>query len=130
MKKAQTATDAKKPEGGTSKSGSATTDVAGSTNVRVVLRIRPMNAKEEALLETARYDAKGNKIRETCVEFTPSDKTAVAAYTIVDRTDKTDPYEKHTFNFDHVFDCSTDQAYVYDIAGKPIIESTQFGTKS
>jgi kinesin family protein 5 len=101
----------------------------GGTNVRVVCRVRPLNSKEQALLENAKYDAKGNKIRETCTEFNPADKTAITVYTQAEKLDKSssDPYDKHTFNFDYVFDTSTDQKTTYEIAGKPLVESVLEG---
>ena len=99
----------------------------GAVNVRVVCRVRPMNAKEKALLAEVKYDAKGNQLRETCVNFNPDDKTAITVFTQVEKLEKgsMDPYEKHSFNFDYVFECETTQVMVYEIAGKPIIESKE-----
>jgi len=99
----------------------------GGTNVRVVCRVRPLNSKEQTLLENAKYDAKGNKIRETCTEFHPLDKTAITVYTQAEKLSSTDPYDRHTFNFDYVFDTSTDQKTTYEIAGKPLVESVLEG---
>eukprot|EP00826_Nyctotherus_ovalis_P000843 TRINITY_DN10057_c0_g3_i2.p1 TRINITY_DN10057_c0_g3~~TRINITY_DN10057_c0_g3_i2.p1 ORF type:complete len:865 (-),score=328.92 TRINITY_DN10057_c0_g3_i2:560-3154(-) len=101
----------------------------GGANVRVVCRVRPFNAKEQAMLETTRYDAKGNKLRESCTEFNDNDTTSIVVYTQVEKLDKsnTDPYEKHSFNFDYVFNLGTEQKKVYEVAGKPIVESVLEG---
>ncbi len=104
---------------------------AAGSNVRVVCRVRPMNAKEQALLENARVDSKGNKIRETCTDFNGADPTAITVFTPADKIDKGGDkssekdagFEKHNFNFDYVFECKTEQAKVYEVAAKPIIES-------
>lgn len=92
----------------------------GGTNIRVVLRVRPMNPKELAMMEVERVDSKGNKIRDNCTDFNPTDPTAVACYTPIEK----EGYEKHAFNFDYVFDCSTNQQKVYEIAADPIMEGT------
>ena len=95
----------------------------GGINVRVVLRVRPMNPKELVMAQEERYDARGNKMKDFCVDFTPSDKTAITIFTQVDKLEKnSDPYEKHPFNFDYVFDCDTGQQQVYEVAAKPTIE--------
>jgi hypothetical protein len=96
----------------------------GAVNVRVILRVRPMNAKEKALMTEVKYDARGNQLRESCVSFNPDDKTAIAVFTQVEKLDKgtTESYDKHTFNFDYVFECESTQMNVYEIAGKPIID--------
>ena len=116
-----------KPSSSTSMS--ALSAAPSGTNVSVVCRVRPLNAKEQALLETARYDARGNRIREACSEFNPADKTSILVYTQVEKLDKSnpDPYEKHQFNFDYVFDSTTMQPPVYEIAAKPIVESVLEG---
>jgi len=114
-------------------SSSSTASIGGmapsSSNVRVVCRVRPFNSKELALLENTRYDAKGNKIRDTCTEFNPHDKTSIVVYTPVEKLDKSnpDPYEKHTFNFDYVFECETVQPSVFEVAARPIVESVLEG---
>jgi len=111
------------------KTAPASSSGQSGTNVRVVCRVRPLNSKEQAMLETSRYDAKGNKLRETCTEFNDSDHTSITVYTQVEKLDKSanDPYEKHSFNFDYVFNLTTDQKTVYEVAGKPIVESTLEG---
>eukprot|EP01022_Parablepharisma_sp_SALTPOND_P014511 TRINITY_DN197_c0_g1_i3.p1 TRINITY_DN197_c0_g1~~TRINITY_DN197_c0_g1_i3.p1 ORF type:complete len:948 (+),score=117.39 TRINITY_DN197_c0_g1_i3:5507-8350(+) len=126
MKKATSGTASLRPS---SSSTSLTSSSQNNTNVRVVCRVRPLNAKEQALLENARYDARGNKIRETCVEFNPADKSSIVVYTQVEKLDKAnpDPYEKHSFNFDYVFECATEQPKVYEVAGIPIVESVLEG---
>lgn len=82
-----------------------------------------MNEKEKKILAEERVDEKGNKVRETCVDFNPMDKTQVNVFTKPEKPISADPYDKHQFNFDYVFDCDTQQVAVYEVAAKPIIES-------
>lgn len=120
MKKVVTSDNAKKPEVSSLKIGGG-----GATNVKVVCRVRPMNEMEKSLLTNANFDAKGNKIRDICTEFNKNEKSEISIFTPVDKMDKSekDPYEKHIFNFDYVFECGTTQPEVYEVAAKPIIES-------
>ncbi len=92
------------------------------TNVSVVCRVRPFNAREQEMLKEAQA-SNDPHFRPSCVEFNPSDKTVINVFTPNDKQDK-DPFEKHAFNLDYVFECGTDQATVYKVAAKPIIEGT------
>lgn len=123
MKKSISPASAKRPDE-ISRSGSKSSlGPSGGTNVRVVLRVRPMNAKEQAMLTETKYDSKGNKIKETCTDFNPNDKSAITVYTPVEKLESgKDIYEKHVYNFDYVFECSTGQKSVYEVAAQPIIE--------
>ncbi len=110
------------------KSGGSSKPASGS-NVRVVCRLRPMNKKELAMLENAKVDSNGNKIRENCVDFYRDDTTAITVFTPADKVDKSAEkekdggFEKHKFNFDYVFDCASEQVKVYEVAARPIIDS-------
>jgi len=81
------------------------------------------------MLESAKQDGKGTKIRELCTVFNQSDITAISVYTPADKLDKgtTDPYDKYSFNFDYVFDCKTNQSKVYEVVGRPLVESVLQG---
>jgi len=93
--------------------------------VSVVCRVRPLNENEQKLLAESKLKAESNH-KDMCVEFNPEDKCAITVYTPNDKQDK-DPYEKHEFRLDHVFECDTDQATVYEIAAKPIVNSVLEG---
>ncbi len=89
-------------------------------NVSVVCRVRPFNAKEKEMIKVAEA-SNDPRNRETCVDFNPLDKTVINVFTPNEKMDK-DPFEKHNFNLDYVFECGTDQATVYNVAAKPIVQ--------
>lgn len=91
-------------------------ETPGNVNVKVVIRVRPMNSKEQDFLSSS--NSKSNH-RETCVEFNKDDRSYINIFTESDK----EQIDKHSFNFDYVFPCDSTQKDVYDIAGKPIIES-------
>eukprot|EP00826_Nyctotherus_ovalis_P022017 TRINITY_DN17208_c0_g1_i3.p1 TRINITY_DN17208_c0_g1~~TRINITY_DN17208_c0_g1_i3.p1 ORF type:complete len:716 (-),score=267.91 TRINITY_DN17208_c0_g1_i3:108-2255(-) len=92
----------------------------GSDNVRVVCRARPMNDKEKELASLSS--------RATCTEFNPADHRAVTIYTPLEKPERDKPpFDHHSFNFDHVFDSDAKQSEVYEVVGKPIIESLMEG---
>lgn len=77
-----------------------------------------MNAKEKELLAQTSAESKR---KHMCTEFDKDNKSVITVYTPTEKQDK-DPYEKHEFNFDYVFECSTDQEAVYTVAAKPIVQ--------
>ncbi len=66
------------------------------------------------------------KRKDMCVQFNPDDKSMITVFTPNDKPDK-DPYEKHEFRLDHVFECGTDQSTVYEVAAKPIVKGVLEG---
>ena len=91
----------------------------------MVCRVRPFNEREKAMLEEAKMSP-DSKRKDMCVEFHPEDKSFITVYTPNDKQDK-DPYEKHDVRLDYVFECSTDQSNVYEIAAKPIVKGVLEG---
>jgi len=94
----------------------------GGTNVNVVCRVRPLNAKELEIADKIK-EQQDTKLKTICVDFNPEDKTLITVYTPKEKGDKQDKelYDKHDFRMDYVFECEADQSTVYDIAAKPII---------
>eukprot|EP00826_Nyctotherus_ovalis_P034573 TRINITY_DN2894_c0_g3_i1.p1 TRINITY_DN2894_c0_g3~~TRINITY_DN2894_c0_g3_i1.p1 ORF type:complete len:732 (-),score=224.34 TRINITY_DN2894_c0_g3_i1:134-2329(-) len=91
--------------------------VSSADNVRVICRVRPMNEKEEERLASS--DSAGRRV---CTEFNPSDKKSITVFTPVEKLERDkDPFDKHTFSFDHVFPCNSRQAEVYEVAALPTI---------
>eukprot|EP01022_Parablepharisma_sp_SALTPOND_P000692 TRINITY_DN1042_c0_g1_i1.p1 TRINITY_DN1042_c0_g1~~TRINITY_DN1042_c0_g1_i1.p1 ORF type:complete len:1034 (+),score=97.83 TRINITY_DN1042_c0_g1_i1:4392-7493(+) len=95
------------------------------TNVSVMCRVRPFNAKENELIEAAKLHP-DPKHKDMCVEFHPEDKRVITVFTPNDKPDK-EAYEKHDFRLDYVFECGTDQAMVYETAAKPIVNGVLEG---
>ena len=85
--------------------------------------MRPINEREKELIRNNSGKGDSSKHKDICVEFNPNDKTSLVVYTPNDKSDK-ETYEKHPFNFDHVFESESDQASVYEVAAKPIIQGS------
>mmetsp|Transcript_17621 Transcript_17621/g.17589 ORF Transcript_17621/g.17589 Transcript_17621/m.17589 type:complete len:735 (-) Transcript_17621:34-2238(-) len=81
---------------------------SGLGNIKVVCRFRPLNQKEKEIS------------MQTCVEFSPDNRTVHVRA----QSESTEPLK---FNFDYVFDPSSHQSSVYDVAAKPVVESVMQG---
>ncbi|CAG9321136.1 unnamed protein product [Blepharisma stoltei] len=81
---------------------------SGLGNIKVVCRFRPLNQKEKEIS------------MQTCVDFSPDKRT-------VHVRAQSESAEPLKFNFDYVFDPSSHQSSVYDVAAKPVVESVMQG---
>lgn len=81
--------------------------MSNSGNVKVVCRVRPLNAKEIA---------KGSKC---CLDFHKDGKQIAI--------NLEGGSQQNKFEFDHVFDTNSQQKDVYDISARPIIDSVLDG---
>jgi len=76
------------------------------TNVKVIARLRPLNKREEALIEQGVGNECCSVIEDKAITF---------------------PNENFTVSLDHVFDKGINQAAVYEKVGKPTLESVLSG---
>jgi len=92
----------------------------GSDNVRVVCRARPVNDKEKEQVTSSS--------RAICTEFNLNDPKSITIYTHLEKQERDkSPFDQYNFSFDRVFSPNAKQTEVYQVVGKPIIESLMEG---
>lgn len=82
-------------------------DKPSAGNVVVVCRVRPLNKKEIALGA------------HCCLDFNPDTKNI----TINMSNESGSAFGANKFIFDRVFDMQSNQKDVYDVSGRPIVDS-------
>eukprot|EP00826_Nyctotherus_ovalis_P034572 TRINITY_DN2894_c0_g2_i3.p1 TRINITY_DN2894_c0_g2~~TRINITY_DN2894_c0_g2_i3.p1 ORF type:complete len:710 (-),score=229.01 TRINITY_DN2894_c0_g2_i3:143-2272(-) len=97
--------------------------VSSADNVRVICRVRPMNEKEEEQIVSS--DSLG---RRMCTEFSASNRKSITVYTPMEKLERDkEPFDKHSFSFDYVFPCDSQQSEVYEVAALPTISGVLEG---